>query len=170
MAMRIGRREFVALTAATGAGALAIASCTPSSGISLNQFIAMSALFCGFPQSEMSALYAPTYLDAANGQATAAYSLADLYKATRLGSSNPPATFDQLVANGFYSDPNAAKLADSITQMWYSGVFAPGSITAARATYLDALGWTAITWTDANTQCRGATNAWANLPAEPLAS
>lgn len=163
-----------------GAGAavatVSLAACvdpssTPSGGISLGQFLQMSAILTGYPQSQLNTTDGRAYLEALNGlPAARGYSLAQLYQAMGFGSATPPTSYQDVVNRGVMSSEPSLSLANQIIFTWYAGQYpaaVPGGLKVE--TFDNTLAWKSITWTQPPMQCQpGGFGAWATPPASPL--
>ncbi|PRQ09761.1 sugar dehydrogenase complex small subunit [Enhygromyxa salina] len=163
----LARRRFVA-----GVSNLAILSLMPISacreqdedrGYSASErFYLLSVLLTGF--DDLDEALAELYLSSIEADPDHSAALARLYEAAGF-YTDPPSSFAQLEAAGVFEREVEATIADSITMIWYSGVYiAADSGEPLVATHLEALSWRALSYTRPPSVCGGALGYWALAP------
>jgi hypothetical protein len=132
----------------------------PAQSPELQRFLALSTLLTGYDQLDEDA--GQRYLAALQTPPPGGMPLDQLYQATGVGSSAPPASYAALAATGALDQPAAKATAQAIAAYWYTGQVAATGETVV--TYRDALGWEALTFTRAPGMCGGAFGFWSNTP------
>jgi hypothetical protein len=181
LAVRLHRRGFLTATL-SAALAAALGGCTedkrvpttpgpsatvvagapsPTPSAELQRFLTLSALLTGVQQLDAGA--AQRYLAALQTPPPEGMTLQQLYQATGIGSSAPPASFAALAATSVLNQPAAKTTAQAIATCWYTGQV-PGSGDGTVVTYRDTLGWKALTFATAPGQCGGAFGFWSAVP------
>ncbi len=117
----------------------------------LTEFLALSALLTGV--ANLSPTLGQTYLQSVQGRDDADFTIAQLIEQAGFGGATPPNSFAALDATGLFAQEPARKLADKITEMWYTGVYTNEQGEEAVATYVDALAWQTLTFTKPMTIC-----------------
>jgi D-sorbitol dehydrogenase-like protein len=112
---------------------------SPSSELSLDEFIALSSKLTGFAAADLSRDLAPLYL----GSLQVIAQPEDLRELA--GATKP------------------SPLGDKLIDYWYSGVYDTPNGPAV-ATYTEALAWKSVGYTSAPTVCGGETGYWSRAP------
>lgn len=133
----------------------------PPGGLSVTEFLALSALLTGF--NNLNPTIGAVYLNQLQGQATSGVTVADLYQRAGFRSPAPPQTLDAMTQTGIFDDEKTRDLADQIIEMWYSGVIQQGE-EAQVVTFVDSLAWRAVSYTKPQTICGPYPGFWADRP------
>jgi hypothetical protein len=131
----------------------------PEGTITLDQFLALSSQLTGVENLDPG--LGQIYLMALESGTQGSSSLADVYAAASSGS-NQPQDVDALQAGGFFDQQGVGELADSIIEMWYTGVYQLDGEDHV-ATFVDALAWKVLHFTKPPTIC-GHYGFWAEEP------
>lgn len=131
----------------------------PEGAINLDQFLALSSQLTGVENLDPG--LGQIYLQALQAGAQGGSSLADVYAAASSGS-NQPQDIDTLEAGGFFDQSGVGDMADTIIEMWYTGVYQIDGEDQV-ATFVDALAWKVLHFTKPPTIC-GHFGFWAEEP------
>jgi len=131
--------------------------------LTVNEFIAISAILTGFSPEELNRDLAATYLGALTGR-SGEFSLRDLYELAGFGSRVPPRGIADVERLGVFASEPSKALAEEVIYVWYSGTYTGPTGEAVVASHDAALAWKAIPWTTPTTYCSGALGSWAEAP------
>ena len=131
----------------------------PDGAISLDQFMQLSTQLTGVENLDLG--LGQIYLQALQAGAQGGSSLADVYSAASSGS-NMPQDVETLQQSGFFDQDAVGELADSILEMWYTGVYQIDGEDYV-ATFVDALAWKTLAFTKPPTIC-GHFGFWSEEP------
>ena len=127
----------------------------------LADFLALSAVLTGFDHliPGLGRVYLQSLQDSTQFEVT----VADLIEQAGIRSDTPPSTIGDLEARGIFENEATRRLVDKITEYWYTGIYDTPEGEQAVATYVDALVWTAISFTKPATIC-GSPGFWTKPP------
>lgn len=141
-----------------------VASPTPfpeSDGLPLAEFLALSAVLTGV--SDLNPQLGSVYLQSLQASSQFDITLVDLYEQAGFHTDTPPATVEELEANGLFAQEATRKLADKIIEYWYTGIYDTAEGEQVVATFVDALTWQILSFTKPLTIC-ASPNFWAHPP------
>jgi hypothetical protein len=93
------------------------------------------------------------YLQSLQASDEFAVSVSDLYEQAGFGTDTPPTTITALEAAGMFSQETTRPLADSIIELWYTGIYTNEEGEETVATFVDALAWQTLAFTKPMTIC-----------------
>jgi hypothetical protein len=127
----------------------------------LAEFLAVSALLTGV--ENLDPAVGRLYLQSINESSDLAVSFPDWLAQAQSGRSTLPATLAELEESGIFEEEATRKVADKITEYWYTGVYTTAQGEQAVATYVDALAWKTLAFTKAMSVC-GSYRFWTEPP------
>jgi hypothetical protein len=139
----------------------AVATPAPDGPLTLDGFLALSALLTGF--AGLSPALGAIYYEAAQANPDLGPALADVYQQAGFDGEAAPATVEELDARGALGSEAARTAAGKLIEYWYSGVYDTPDGGQAVATFADALVWRAVQYTKPLTIC-GAPGFWSEAP------
>jgi hypothetical protein len=159
ISQRIGRPRVMASPQAVTA-----AEATPATGeagsLSLEQFLALSAVLTGFNQ--LNPELGQVYLASLQTHPELELTPRDLYEQIEFDLESPP-TLEAITETGVFEDEQLRPVADKILEYWYTGIYERDGEQVV-ATTVDSLTWKAMTFTPPLTICGPGPGFWAEEP------
>ena len=122
------------------------------SGVRLADFMALSRWLTEAP--DLSAELGRIYLDNLQRGSLGATELEALLDDPGFRTAAPPKIAEPV-----------AEIARTVLKLWYTGRYEAPNGRPAVAGFVETLAWRAVGYTEAPSQCKGATNHWADPPA-----
>lgn len=128
------------------------------------EFLALSTLLTGV--TNLSPDLGRVYLRSLQSSADFDVTVAELVEQAGLRGDEPPATLSAVESTGIFEQEQTRRLADKITEMWYTGIYTDEAGEEVVATFVDALAWQTLRFTKPLTLC-GAPGFWAQAWTPP---
>lgn len=136
----------------------------PTAERDLADFLALSVLLTGVP--DLTPTLGQVYLQSLQANPQFAPGLADLFDRAGVRSATPP-TLADVEAMGLFDQAERRALADTILELWYTGIYQTAEGEEQVATFVDALAWQTLTFTKPMTWC-GWPGFWSEAPEPAL--
>lgn len=117
----------------------------------LQSFLALSALLTGV--ANLNPALGQLYLQSLQASDEFDLTVDELLTQAGFNAATPPDSLAALDAAALFTQGASRKLADKITELWYTGVYTNEQGDEAVATYADALAWQTLTFTKPTTIC-----------------
>ncbi|MCC6454693.1 MAG: hypothetical protein IT328_07100 [Caldilineaceae bacterium] len=127
----------------------------------LEGFLALSALLTGVEQ--LDPVLGNVYLHSLQASSAFDVTVSELLEQARGGLSAIPASLEEIESSGIFENEATRKLADKITEYWYTGIYDTPQGEQVVATYVDALAWRTLVFTKPTTLC-GSYRFWTEPP------
>jgi Membrane bound FAD containing D-sorbitol dehydrogenase len=155
LASCLSRRQILRAAAAVTAGLLPLLAAAQlkaaTSGLSLAEFMALSRWLTEVP--DLSAELGRLYLDSLQRGAPGDSGLDALLDDPGFRTGAPPKGAKPVAGTSL-----------TVLKLWYTGLYDAPDGRPAVAGYIDTLAWRAVGYTAAPSECKGATNQWADPP------
>jgi hypothetical protein len=117
----------------------------------LQSFLALSALLTGVVN--LNPALGQLYLQSLQASDEFDLTVDELLTQAGFNAGTPPDSLAALEAAALFTQEASRKLADKITELWYTGVYTNDQGEETVATYADALAWQSLTFTKPMTIC-----------------
>lgn len=138
-----------------------VAAPTAEDDEELAAFLALSTLLTGV--SGLSPVLGGIYLQSLRTSAEFRVTVAELLTQAGFDAHTPPSTLEELESTGIFESEPTRKLADMITEYWYTGIYTTAEGEQAVATFVDSLAWRTLAFTKPMTIC-GSYRFWTEPP------